>query len=770
MAPQELSALSGLFPQLGTSFLLSLPSQQLLEILSQPGSHSYSPAQAFQILYKISQNTTLTVGQLCRLRPLFSGLSPAVLRDLQWPEISEAAHCQCWRTMLIELKPAHRAMLYNGMQEALHRDSQNITQQVNCLLPWLPLRKLTETLNGETVLRDVSLYRHVRWSPQQAQLLFKKIHTFKNITHKMVRNLGNIASGMSCDFLRLWINDTDFSELLQFVSELPGGVRPALRKCIVEELRKQPELDLGALSSELAVTLPVTMIEDLSNVSFRAILDHIQAHFEDFLRLPYYKQTNLAEKAVTELGSFQAQGEIDGSTLDVLGPLLPFLDRDSFALVDRAAVALRLEEMRSFCLPKETLREMSALLTKKDLLGEPSKWQVGDVEHLGRLVFSLSTKQLNSIPLTVLNTDTVEQVLEGQSLWEDSVVGGVCVAQCVDQQRQKLKTQSLIRGIVKARSRRAKVPVPSCADIRGTFPSAWTSTQLSRMSQQDLNQCVEVFTQDASLSSEQRRALWVKLRQSFGPVRELGGDQVLALGPLVTEMGDRELHDANLTDQGVLAHLGTLTHWSPKKMRALILGVMRKRKLKVEQLTALDLATFGHLMCGLYPSEIRRLSAYNLSLAVLFLRETSLPCTEQQMEALTSRLSRPEAFGPLSAWGPEVFTEIGTLAVGLEDMVLSALVQEQVEGISPGAIALMSPRKMAVVFSAVQMSWLSSEQAWAVSEEQWAELDTEQRHAVGLARYEGDVLLELRGRNSAPAADSFSIRSLALCLLLWRLI
>ncbi|KAK5873907.1 hypothetical protein PBY51_018907 [Eleginops maclovinus] len=770
MAPWELSALSGLFPQLEASFLLSHPSQQLLEILSQPGSHSYSPAQAFQILSKISQNTTLTVDQLCRLKPLFSGLSPTVLKDLQWPEISDAAHCQCWGTMIIEFKPGQRAMLYNAMQEALRRDLQNITQQVNCLLPLVPLRKLTETLNGETVLRDVSLYRDVRWSPQQAQLLFKKILTFKNITHKTVRDLGQIASGMSCDFLRLWINDTDFAELLQFVSELPGGVRPALRKCIVEELRKQPELDLGVLSAEFAVTLPVTMIEDLSNVSFRAILDHIHENFADFLRLPHYKQINLAEKAVTELGSFQAQGEIDGSTLDVLGPLLPFLDRDSLALVDRAALALRLEEMRGFCLPKETLREMSALLTKRELLGEPSKWQVGDVEHLGRLVFSLSTKQINSIPLTVLNKDTVEQVLEGQSLWEDSAVGGVCVAQCVDQQRQKLKTQSLIRGIVKARSRRAKVPVPSCADIRGTFPSAWTSTQLNRMSQQDLKQCVEVFAQDASLSSEQRRALWVKLRQSFSPVRELGPDQVLALGPLVTEMGDRELHDANLTDQGVLAHLGTLTHWSPKKMRAVILGVMRKRKLKVEQLTALDLATFGHLMCGLYPSEIRRLSAYSLSLAVLFLRETSLPCTEQQMEALTSRLSRPEAFGPLSAWGPEVFTEIGTLAVGLEDMVLSALVQEQVEGITPEAIALMTPRKIAVVFSAVQMSWLSAEQAWAVTEEQWAELDTEQRHAVGLARYEGDVLLELRGRNSAPAADSFFIRSLALCLLLWQLI
>lgn len=50
-----------------------------------------------------------------------------------------------------------------------------------------------------------------------------------------------------------------------------------------------------------------------------------------------------------------------------------------------------------------------------------------------------------------------------------------------------------------------------------------------------------------------------------------------------------------------------------------------------------------------------------------------------------------------------------------------------------------------MVFSAVQLSWLSVEQAWAVTEEQWAELDKEQRHAVGLAQYEGDVLLELRG-------------------------
>lgn len=68
-------------------------------------------------------------------------------------------------------------------------------------------------------------------------------------------------------------------------------------------------------------------------------------------------------------GSPQADREIDGTTLDTLGPLVPFLDRDSLALVDRKALVLRLEEMQNFCLPKEALKDISSLLTHRDLLG-----------------------------------------------------------------------------------------------------------------------------------------------------------------------------------------------------------------------------------------------------------------------------------------------------------------------------------------------------------------------------------------------------------------
>uniref|UniRef100_A0A3Q1H4A1 Stereocilin LRR domain-containing protein n=1 Tax=Anabas testudineus TaxID=64144 RepID=A0A3Q1H4A1_ANATE len=565
---------------------------------------------------------------------------------------------------------------------------QVLLQVLACYLqmPRDSIRTLVMSAEKDAVKRFIS---HMHQSWDQLQVETSQLQAMETMTAAFIQKFPRVTPELFVD-LSQFIPFMSVSDIMSFPASLI--VNDSVLTAIRDHSSGMKSLQKKAFVKRLLQSSVVGDVPSWPPYFLSSILP----------LLPYLPVSHFQQLTLQQVSGFsRTKEEIDGTMLDVLGPLLPFLDRDSLALVDRRALALRLEEMRNFCLPKEALRDIS----------------------------------------TVLNKDTVEQVLVGQQRWEDSLVGGVCMTRCMDERRQRQKTHSLIRGIVKART----VPVPTCADIRGTFPSAWTSTQLGRMLQEDLKQCVEVFGQDASLTSEQRRALWVKLRQSFSPVRELRPDQVLALGSVVTEMGERELQDTNLTDLGVLVHLGTLRDWSPKKMRAVISGVMSKWKLKVEQFTVVELATFGHLICGLYPSEIKKLSPYNLSMAVLYLREMSLPCTEQQMEALTSRLSRPEAFGPVSAWGPEVFTEIGTLAAGLEDMVLSALIQEQVEGITPEAIALMSPKKMAVVFSAVQLSWLSAEQAWAVTGEQWAELDTDQRHAVGLARYEGDVLQELRG-------------------------
>lgn len=64
-----------------------------------------------------------------------------------------------------------------------------------------------------------------------------------------------------------------------------------------------------------------------------------------------------------------SQQGLTGSSLDLLGPLLPFLDRDTLRLVDREALRLRLEELKGYCVPRDSLRDMASLITDKALLG-----------------------------------------------------------------------------------------------------------------------------------------------------------------------------------------------------------------------------------------------------------------------------------------------------------------------------------------------------------------------------------------------------------------
>ncbi|XP_073764202.1 stereocilin isoform X1 [Danio rerio] len=738
-----MGSLHGMLPQMGASFLEPLSSNKLLDLVTLPDIPAFPPAQAFQILNKIAEATNFSANTLCRLKPLFPGLDPVFLKNLL---VSETPlDCHCWSSLLSNLRPAHRAMVHFALQQALERISANVTQQLQCLVPFVSLKKIMSDLDGEAVLQHISLLKHMPWSHQQAQMLFKIIQRTVNITRESILDLGRIAGGMSCEWLMLWVNDSGFIELLQFITALPGGLRPGLRKCIVLELQQQPDIDLNDLDPSFAASLPLTMMEHLSNSSLIGVLEHVRQHFIDFLQLPRHKQTALAEKAIDVLGI--SDDGLTGVSLDILGPLLPFLDRDVLDDIDRDALKLRLEELKQYCLPSDTFRQISALLTEKSMLGEPKTWTVGDVEHVGRLLFTLSPQQIRSLPLGDLGKDTVEQVLMSQWIWKNSELGEACW----DLKGLREKMNVLIHRIIKGRWWMRRGPIPSCADIKGTFPSAWRSYQLKRMKRRELKTCVEFIGQDDTLDDEQREALWMELRPVYKPVKQLKPEQVLELGCIVTEMGERELQAVNLSSLGVVAHLGDLNGWNAKKMRAVVLGIMKRLKWKPEELGVVELVSLGYLLCGFTPSEISRLDPFNLSVAALFLGEIVLPCSEQQTEALTSRISNPLGFGPVSNWGSEVFTEIGTLAAGLEDMVLSALIKEQVEGLTPAAISLIPPRKLAVVFSATQLSWLSSEQACAVTEEQWAELDSEQRQALDMAQFEGEFMLGHRGRSQAAS-------------------
>lgn len=51
--------------------------------------------------------------------------------------------------------------------QVLELTSGNVTQRLHCLLPFISLRKLMSDLDGETVLRHISLFKYMPWSHQQ---------------------------------------------------------------------------------------------------------------------------------------------------------------------------------------------------------------------------------------------------------------------------------------------------------------------------------------------------------------------------------------------------------------------------------------------------------------------------------------------------------------------------------------------------------------------------------------------------------------------------
>ncbi|CAM5146223.1 unnamed protein product, partial [Eretmochelys imbricata] len=75
-----------------------------------------------------------------------------------------------------------------------------------------------------------------------------------------------------------------------------------------------------------------------------------------------------------------------------------------------------------------------------------------------------------------------------------------------------------------------------------------------------------------------------------------------------------------------------------------------------------ELAALGHLLCGLRADEMRMLNSREFSQAAPFVGSLWLGCSERQLETLAELLTSRSAFGPVSSWGPEIFTEIGTLA------------------------------------------------------------------------------------------------------------
>ncbi|XP_039088804.1 stereocilin isoform X2 [Hyaena hyaena] len=752
LSPEELQSLVPLSDPMG-------PVERGLLECAANGTLSPQGRVAYELLgvLRSSGGAVLSPRELRVWAPLFPQLGLRFLQELSEPQL---------RAMLPALRgtsvtPAQAVLLLGRL---LPRHDPIPTTWPDCLLPLLPLKLLQ--LDSTALLANRRRYRELPWSEQQAQFLWKKMQVPTNLTLRNLQALGTLAGGMSCEFLQQINSMADFLEAVHMIYQLPTGVRGSLRACIWLELQRrmtipEPELatlgpELSGLDTRLLLDLPVRLMDRLSNESIMLVVELVRGAPEQLLALTPLHRVALAEKALQNLAPKETT--VSREVLETLGPLVGFLGRESTRRIPLPILLGHLNQLQGFCLGEPFAIELGWFLLQEPALGKPELWSQGEVEQAGRLVLTLSTEAISLIPREALGQETLERLLEKQQSWEQSRVGQLC-----GKPQLAPKKAALVAGIVRPAANLPE-PVPNCADIRGTFPAAWSATQISGMELSDFEDCLALFAGDPGLGPEELRAAMGKAKQLWGPPRGFRPEQILQLGRLLTGLGERELQELILVDWGVLSTLGQIDGWSSIQLRVVVSSFLRQSGRHVSHLDFLHLTALGYTLCGLRPEELQHISSWEFSQAALFLGNLHLQCSEEQLEVLAQLLVLPGGFGPVSNWGPEIFTEIGTIAAGIPDLALSALLQEQIQGLTPLAISVIPAPKFAVVFSPTQLSSLTSVQAVAVTLEQMAFLSPEQRRAVAWAQHEGKDIPEQQGRSTAWGLQDWSQPSWAMAL------
>ncbi|XP_053572133.1 stereocilin-like [Bombina bombina] len=252
------------------------------------------------------------------------------------------------------------------------------------------------------------------------------------------------------------------------------------------------------------------------------------------------------------------------------------------------------------------------------------------------------------------------------------------------------------------------------------------------MSNVDFLDCLEEIGLDPDIPLSELPPLLARVLEIVGPASALPPLLITRLGRLATRFSEKQLQKLPLEHLQVMEALGREQDWNMEQLQSLAHGFLSSSRLSVQDLDAIHLVTLGYAVCGLQNVDMEQLLAYEFCSAVLHLGSLALKCTEQQLYTLTRLCTYNDIFGPVSEWTEDIFREMGSVAAGLDDLELSALVKEQIQGLSPLAVSLIHPKKFAVVFSTVQLSLFSWSQAVRVTDQQWKLLDKEQQRALSL--------------------------------------
>ncbi|XP_039627283.1 stereocilin [Polypterus senegalus] len=758
---EQLNDLAVVMPKLGLPFLKQLLPSQVEALLPVLSSVQFSPFQAQELVDKLflSKSDILPV-TLSSLGSLITGVRPEILRGLSEDTLAYGlANISNWKSLL---NPVQKATIASKLWA-----SNRVKEWFDILEPLVsetPLLIVKSQLNA--LLSNISATSRMSWNNQQANLLFRETHRDKGIrTESFLQSLGKILQGIDCTTIgNLLASSTSPSsasyQILLFFQQVAVQLPSALKQCIIEQMSNVSltTVLLQDLGAQVAVELPISKVKRLSTDVMQSLRTMIIQDPNEFLSLPKIRQVLLVDKVAQRLGVYG--GEFTKEEFESLGVMASRVVEEVFINLSRPFLAENIQELNNGCIDKTKGDILGAMLEETNVFGPASNWTDVKMDQIDRFVFFLPNPAMKKIPKSLMSLERIERLFQTQKQWDKSAVGIAC-AQNVEEsdkeamfRSQQLLLQYFLSVVKSGVSPKLALP-PSCSSVQFTLPSAWDLESLKSMSTDDFINCLETFGQDPHFQPENLSQLLLRVKQIFGPAASLPSKTIKFLGLIATGFTENELMQLDLSDLTTVATLGKIEIWSSQQLSALYTAYLNSSKQTSGSFDVSVLVALGYIICGSKVSDISVMNPVEFSKAVLWIGKLKLSCSENQLEEMAKLLMHSLAFGPASNWHGDTFLEIGTIAAGLPDFVLSSLVKEQIESLTPLAISSIPPSKLSVAFSPTQIQMFTYNQGVAVTADQLLALDSQQRAALSmvLASWD-DRQIDFRGPVPLPEIHS----------------
>ncbi|XP_062591010.1 uncharacterized protein LOC134252526 isoform X1 [Saccostrea cucullata] len=398
------------------------------------------------------------------------------------------------------------------------------------------------------------------------------------------------------------------------------------------------------------------------------------------------------------------------------------------------------------CVSRAVKKEIVNQMKQNQVIGSsPSTYTEEDIATLGLLITVEDPSSIAAINTSALLAGYSELLREKKALKKlrkDRTERGFINDLSEAEQQEELKgnralgkliIQTIIasKSLSSARKKRQTSSSMECSDMQDMDAETLSTLSvevITGLSDVEFQDCASVLGSVPGYSMAQLEALAAVAKRPgvWGSPTSWTSENIQDAAVIVQGLTVTEISQMSI-DLNAASKLGEFTTWSQDKKSAIFNNVLSQLQYQtVGELTASDLRSLGHILCGATADQLATLTAAAYGSAADDVGKIT-SCSSDQISELT-KIAKAYFGSDASQWNASVITSLGVVIGGLQTAEISSFGETQLNAIEAKHIQYL-PKTFISSLSHDQLRYLSMEQALAVTVNQLCELDQD-KHTV----------------------------------------